>query len=141
MGMGQNVGELVTGSPVSWWTCVKASDAHSRILVSHRLSILLAHQGLFIEDLRRLYLQVSLISHSRSSASSAAIVLRACVTDCNGIPRIHARNLVVPHVRARSYFCLWAWTSPKRKKYLGPRWYLLLYFDSQRCIYIVSWRQ
>jgi len=45
IGMEQNVDELITGSPVSWWTCVKATNgspnAHSRILLSHRLSDLL----------------------------------------------------------------------------------------------------
>lgn len=43
--MGHNADELVSGSPVSWWTCVKATsgspDARSRILASRRLFVLL----------------------------------------------------------------------------------------------------
>lgn len=133
--MGQNVGELVTGSPVSWWTCVKATgdSPNAFILVSFLLvvSVLLLISLIKACTPRR----SPAILPSGSSDTSFPFLRsyrRACATDCNGISRIHACSPVVSHVRAPAR-CVWAWISPRRKRYVGPRRYLLLiHFDDSR---------
>lgn len=135
--MRQNVGELVTGSPVSWWTCglrrpaTRPTHSFSYPFFSSCpfSSSSRSSRPVLPEDLRQLYLQF--FGSSDTSFPFLRGYRRAWATDCNGISRIHTCSPVIPHVRAPAR-CVWAWISPRRKRYVGPRWYLLLiHFDSR----------